>query len=113
MRYRSALPILFALAACATHTYAQLDSIHWLPPMHGRSELGPQYLYISTPETTPFPVELRDPAGAVITTLTVSNAAPQRYSLGSTNATQVLTAEAELHKAIKSKGLILVGEKKF
>ena len=113
MRYRSILPILFALVACVTNAHAQLDSIHWLPPMHGRSELGPQYLYISTPETTPFPVELRDPAGTVITTLTVSNAAPQRYSLGSTNATQVLTAEAELHKAIKNKGLILVGEKKF
>ena len=40
--------------------WAQLDTIHWLPPMHARNEVGPQYLYLSTPEPQAFPVDIRD-----------------------------------------------------
>lgn len=113
MRNLKFLLVVGCLSVLAGEVSAQLDSIHWLPPMHARSELGPQYLYISTPEVDPFPVMLRDGEGNILTTLTVSNALPQLYSLGSSNATRVLTAEAELHKPINGKGFVLVAEKKF
>lgn len=93
--------------------FSQLDTIHWIPPMHARGEYGPQYLYISTPEPLPFPVEIRDGQGTVITTLTISNALPQRFSVGSSNDTRLLVQENDLHKPLTDRGLVLVGPKKF
>lgn len=108
-------PIYLLLAAlcCAQNAHAQLDSIHWMPPMHGRSELGPQFLYISTPEVTPFPVTIRDGGGNLQGIVTISNAAPARWSIGSTGNTVVMAASNELHMALQNKGLILTGDKKF
>ena len=108
---RSLLPALFLLLACSAQ--AQLDSIHWIPPMHARSEWGPQYLYISTPEAVAFPVTIRDGQGATVTTLMVSNTQPQRYSLGSSNDTYTLVPDNQLHIPLQDKGLVLVGPQKF
>ncbi|HPI08395.1 MAG TPA: gliding motility-associated C-terminal domain-containing protein [Saprospiraceae bacterium] len=110
--FKRLLPALLILIA-AQAVQAQLDSIHWIPPMHARSEWGPQYLYISTPEVTPFPVEIRDGQGAVISTLTISNAAPQRFTIGTNDDTYTLVPDNDLHKPLQNKGLILVGPQKF
>jgi hypothetical protein len=92
---------------------AQLDSIHWLPPLHARAEWGPQYIYISTPETTPFEVSIRLGDGSLLSTLTISNTSPQRFFIGDTEDTQVLVSEYSLHVALQGRGLILQGAKKF
>lgn len=105
------IAILGLLAHCSA--LAQLDTIHWLPPMHARSELGPQYLYISTPETTPFPVTLQSPEGNVYATLMVSNAQPQEYYIGSSGDTPVLVLSNDLHHAVSGKGYIVTGPKSF
>lgn len=93
--------------------FAQLDSIHWLPPMHARSEWGPQYLYLSTPETTPFPVEIKDGQGNLLGSVTISNAQPKRYDIGSSDNTSVLVPEDDLHLPLQGKGLILTATQKF
>jgi hypothetical protein len=103
---------LFSLFLIQNAT-AQLDSIHWLPPMHGRSEIGPQYLYLSTPEQTPFQVNISDGGGNLLQTLVISNAQPKRWSIGSTAYTPVLTETAQLHIPLKNKGLVIDGPKKF
>jgi len=110
--FKRLLPALFVLLAAGA-AQAQLDSIHWIPPMHARSEWGPQYLYISTPETTPFPVEIRDAQGTVISTLTISNAQPARFSIGSSDDTYTLVPDTDLHKPLQDKGLVIVGTQKF
>jgi gliding motility-associated-like protein len=92
---------------------AQLDSIHWLPPLHARSEWGPQYIYITTPEAIPFDVTITDGTGTPLTTLTVSNSSPQQYYIGNTNQTQLLVTELELHQPLQQRGMILSGPKKF
>jgi len=76
---------LFFLLRISTGLTAQLDTIHWLPPMHARDGWGPQYLYLSTPEADPFPVEVRDGAGVLLFTATISNSQPFRQNLGTTN----------------------------
>jgi gliding motility-associated-like protein len=81
--------------------------------MHGRSELGPQYLYLSTPEQDPFPITIRDGGGNVLGTVVISNALPGRWSIGSSGNTAVMVLESDLHKPLQNKGLVLVGEKKF
>ncbi|MBL7813652.1 MAG: gliding motility-associated C-terminal domain-containing protein [Saprospiraceae bacterium] len=96
-----------------SNIYAQLDSIHYLPPMHPRVDWGPQYLYLSTPETTPFAVRLRDGSGNLIQTVNISNTQPFRYDIGSTDNTYAFVTDLDLHKALKNKGLIVESEKKF
>lgn len=107
------LLIILFFITCSTNLFSQLDSIHWMPPMHARTEWGPQYLYLSTPEQTAFPVNIRDGSGNLIATVNISNTQPYTYSLGNTNTTFALVPETDLHKALKNKGLIIDGEKKF
>ena len=92
---KSLLIVLFSLTVSSS-LFGQLDTIHWLPPMHARIDWGPQYLYLSTPETTPFAVNLRDGSGNLIMTINISNAQPFRYDIGSSNATYTLVPESDL-----------------
>jgi gliding motility-associated-like protein len=94
-------------------SFGQLDSIHWIPPMHARAEWGPQYIYLTTPEEDLFPVSIRDGAGNLLSTLNISNSQSERYDLGDTQVTQLLLAKGDLHKPITGKGIILDGPKKF
>src|SRR5690349_19305685 len=113
MRIYLHLFLFVTLVCMAENLQAQLDSIHWLPPMHGRDELGPQFLYVSTPETTPFAVTITDGGGNFKGTVTISNAQPARVSIDNISSTIVLALENELHQALTNKGLILTGPQKF
>lgn len=92
---------------------AQLDSVHFLPPMHARTEWGPQYVYLSTPEELPFVVEIKDGSGMLVTSLQISNSQPARFDLGSSNSNQLLVTEQELHQPLIGKGLQLSATKRF
>lgn len=105
--------VFFVAIGGIRDAYAQLDSIHWIPPMHARSEYGPHYLYLSTPEPLPFEVEIRLGDGTLVTTLTISNSQPQRFDVGLGNDTHLLIPENQLHKPLTNKGFILTGPKDF
>ncbi len=107
------LIFLLALCCCCNSLWGQLDTIHWLPPMHARNEVGPQYLYLSTPEAQPFDVTVKDGAGNHVITVSISNSQPYRYSLGANTSSLTLVSEPLLHKAVSGKGLVLSGPKKF
>lgn len=92
---------------------AQLDTIHFLPPLHARAQWGPQYLYLSTPEAQPFEVNIRDGAGQLLSTATISNAQPFRLDLGAAANTRVLIPVLDLHQPVQGKGLIIDGPKRF
>lgn len=106
-----------ALALTLLHFFfesdAQLDSIHWIPPMHARSDWGPQYLYLTTPEAEPFEVTIRDGAGNVVVTAEISNSEPFRFSIGASDNNWTLAPQAALHKAITGKGLVMEAAKPF
>lgn len=111
--HRYFLGLLIMWAAGTENLSAQLDTIHWLPPMHARDEWGPQYLYLSTPETDTFEVSIRDGAGQVLMTAAISNKMPFRHSLGNSSNTPALVPENMLHQPLQGKGLVLDGPKKF
>jgi gliding motility-associated-like protein len=70
-------------------------------------------LVLSTPEATPFDVQIKDGSGTLIRTVQISNATAFTYSIGSTNDTYTLVPQTELHKALKNRGLVIEAEKKF
>ncbi len=110
---RHAFLALMALFCHYSSIFGQLDSVHFVPPMHARGEYGPQFLYLTTPETTPFSVTIRSGNGTVLTVLSISNSSPKRYDIGSSDNTYALVQETDLYKPLNNKGLVLSADKKF
>lgn len=100
------------LCSGSTALFAQLDTIHWLPPMFPSSTMGTQYIYVYTPETTPFPITIEDGAGQVVKTATISSTEPFIYQL-STTFSQLLVADILLNQVLPKSGLVIHGPKKF
>lgn len=99
--------LLFALCAYVSH--AQLDDLHYIPPMHSFNtaiDIGDHVLYISTPEVNPVNYSIEDGAGNVLQAGTVSNALPVTYSLTGTN-TDFDVLEADLNTVLPDRGLIV------
>lgn len=106
------IPVLLLLQSAVL--FGQLDTIHWLPPMHARNEWGPQYLYLSTPEEQAFPVSIRDGAGTLLKSVYISNSQPYQYTeLGDSNNTKILVPERDLQIPLQGRGLVMDGPKKF
>ena len=76
-----ALPLL---SSAPLESFAQLDSIHYCPPIHSRSngQISDHYIYLSTPVVTPFEVTIENGAGTVIATAIISKDAPTNVYLG-------------------------------
>lgn len=79
------LILLAGLFATASAT-AQLDVVHWVPPLHSQDngQINDHYLYLSTPETSPVTVNLYDGSGATFgdSPYTISNGSPVAIEIG-------------------------------
>jgi hypothetical protein len=91
---------------------AQLDTIHWLSPMYAKVNLGDSYIDLTTPETTPFPVYIRNGAGALLKTVMLSRAKAYRYQL-SRPFSQLIIPENVLQEVLPSSGIMIHGPKAF
>lgn len=108
-----------------TQIFAQLDTVHFLPPCHARYDHGRHYVYLSTPEQVAFPVYIVkgdgtpfiDGNGTFLTSVMISNNAPQIIYLGNganpLNGIVTLTDPSELNTPISHKGLMFHAEKPF
>lgn len=95
--------------------YAQLDSIHWFPPMHSRSagEIEDHYMYLSTPSVTPITVTITDGGGTVLATPIISNGSPFSYLIGADDPSTAMIAASDLNTVLTDRGLILSSTKEF
>lgn len=93
VRYLSILTLLiFGITPC----FAQLSDLHYLPPLKQVSgAFVDQLIYLSTPETTAFNVNVYQGTSTTpVTTLSVSKSAGATYNPGSTdNNVTLLTAD--------------------
>ena len=91
-------------------SHAQLDSIHYLPPLHSRevNNVDAHYLYLSTPEVSTFTVTIKDGAGTVLATPSLSNAVPFRYDipLVGGHTSNVFLETSEVGEILTDKGYI-------
>ena len=64
--------------------FAQLDTIHYLSPLHSRrtADIEEHYLYLSTPYSSPFTVTIKDGSGLILSTPTISSSSSFEYYLG-------------------------------
>ncbi|HAI81431.1 MAG TPA: hypothetical protein DCL65_10430 [Chryseobacterium sp.] len=106
------LLLLFALISIATS--AQLDREHWFAPMVDRVGNGAQFqsIYMSTPETTPFKVDVYF-NNTVVGSITISKNNPDRYEIPSTLRRRIITTlQSDLFKPV-AMGFYLKGDKPF
>lgn len=106
------LPILLLLLTGGANLHAQLDTIHWIPPMYARAGMGPQFICLTTPEEQPFEVTIRDGAGKKVTAFTISSGQPVQYLLSDTYS-QLLIPAYKAGIANTGAGLVINGPKKF
>src|SRR5690554_5476921 len=116
---RNSLYIILVLFVISNFnvSFSQLDSIHYLPPLHSRvnSQVEDHYLYLSTPETTPFTVTITDGAGNLLTSMIISNGSPARYDIGygQLSGSQLFVPRDSVFRVLQNKGLIVKGDDRF
>ncbi|WP_198146892.1 DUF11 domain-containing protein [Maribacter thermophilus] len=101
--------LLLLLFLCAINGYAQLSDLHYLPPLKqggNNQAIREQAVYLSTPETTAFTVNVYQGAiAAPIATLSLSNATPVTYTLANGNNDITLVSDANTGVVLSSSGL--------
>jgi gliding motility-associated-like protein len=109
--------ILFILLLISSVNYAQLSNKHWLPPLHSRDPIAieDQYLYLSTPEVTPFLVNVTDGSGTPFpgSPFLISATNSVRIDIGTGSNTKMFLPSNEVNTILSDKGLILEGTKDF
>ena len=111
--------LLFLFILSFNGLFAQLDTIHYIPPLHSRKNgsVRHHYVYLSTPETTPFQVDVTDGSGTPFpgSPFTLSNALPLEIYIenGQLNGSKLMVPKTELNTVLTDKGLYLHGDKTF
>lgn len=107
------LVVLFLSLQITLPLFAQVDTIHYLPPLFARADAGDHYLILATDEVDPIRVDVFDGAGNLLTTRTVSTSNSDTYFLGSGLISPMLIQESDLATVVSGKGLILKSAKLF
>jgi len=78
------LVLLSIFLLFADISLSQLDDTHYFPAIHSRQDgqIGEQYVYLSTPEPTPFLVTLVDGEGGFVASATISQGNPADIYIG-------------------------------
>lgn len=111
--------IFFSLLFITNACFSQLSNKHWIPPLHANesqsSYVADHYIYISTPETTPFQVSITNGDGVPIpgSPFTISQGNPQSVLIGSGQPSVMMLSQSEVGIVNTNKGLILEGTGKF
>ncbi len=94
---------------------SQLDSVHWIPPLHSatRTTQVNQYLYLSTPSQSNLTVNIMDGARNILASPIITRGAPFRYFIGDTLASQLFVDTLMLNTVQTDKGFILESSGKF
>lgn len=114
--------LVFALlASFSISVFAQLDSIHYLAPLHNKLDcdggrLNERRVYLSTPSTTPISVVVRNGCGAAITgsPFTVSQSSPIDILIGdSCTYNELHVTSSQLATPVWCKGLTFTSSDMF
>ncbi|MDE5419280.1 Ig-like domain-containing protein [Labilibaculum sp. DW002] len=100
--------------------YAQVDSLHYIPPMcsftSSSSNVQDHQMVLTTTESTAFNVTIRNNDGTFTRTVSLSSSSPQKISLnwpGRVLNSQGIIGTSQLNNVLDIEGLIVSGSKKF
>lgn len=107
---------LLAFLLITINSFSQLSNKHWIPPLHANEDnssglIEEHYIYLSTPEPTPFSVTVTDGSGNAISgsPFTISQGNPVEILIGNGQPSSMFINKSDVGKVISGKGLILEG----
>lgn len=107
----AALVALALLVVSPAPAQAQSDQLHYIPPFFARKDLDEQFVLVTTTETTPFSVTMKDGAGNVLHTFTnVSRTTPGSLDLAGSGYDQTGVLDQTELNTITNEGLILTAD---
>jgi uncharacterized repeat protein (TIGR01451 family)/gliding motility-associated-like protein len=87
-------------------SFAQLSDLHYLPPLRQRAaDLNNQAVYLSTPETVAFDVNIYQGTSTIPVTVSVSNALPYTYALPNGQNDITMVNDVNVGIVLSSSGL--------
>ncbi|NBC81877.1 MAG: tandem-95 repeat protein [Bacteroidetes bacterium] len=111
------LLLLLGFAFIGINSIAQIDTIHYLPPLYYTGNNGgdydDHYALLSTFETTPFTVTVSTRDNSYNQSFTISKNAPARIFLGNKFNAEGLIGPADKNTVLNDEGLIFSGPKGF
>ncbi|MEX2567082.1 MAG: LamG-like jellyroll fold domain-containing protein [Cyclobacteriaceae bacterium] len=111
MKFKIQFLLLSILFFSSLQVKAQLSDLHYLPPLKQASNGGAllnQALYLSTPEVTPFDVEVfRGTSSTPYATITISNTNPGQITLPNGDNNITLVSDANTGIVLSNSGLRL------
>ena len=111
--------VLLLLLSGFGKAFAQLDTIHRVPPLHARQtqDIDDHYLYLSTPKQQSFKVTITDGAGNPFknSPYTISNSNPAQIKVGNGQnpSTELMVSDDSVGIKLKNKGLVLKAPEPF
>ena len=93
-------------------SFSQLSKTHYIPPLthaaEGNANAVDQWIYISTPSTSPVNVSIL-PVGGTAQTITVQNNQPQKFQVSTNGYSQLYVEANTTSRVMNNKGYNLVG----
>lgn len=109
--------LLFIIILFSNVCFSQLSSKHWLPPLHSRNQqlVSNHYIYLSTPEPTPFQVSIKNGNGTPIpgSPFTISQGNPVSVLISTQQPSSMFLNVTDVNIVKSDKGLILEGTEDF
>ena len=95
-------------------TFSQLSKTHYIPPLthaaEGNANAVDQWIYISTPSTSPVNVSIL-PVGGTAQTITVQNDQPQKVQISTNGYSQLYVEANTTSQVMNNKGYIIDADK--
>lgn len=113
MNKKKLLLLIIVTISTISDVTAQYDTIHYIPPLFARENIGNHYLQLSTSESASFPVTIMDGNLNVINTVTISNTSSFNVNLGSGYNARGIVRIDSLNRKLTHDGLILIAPQPF
>lgn len=101
------LIVLFLLTLGSISAYGQLDTIHYLPPLFGRTNIDQHYISISTLSPNNVLVQVTKGDGSLIQNVTITSVSPSLILLGSGTAANGIIGISDLNSISTDEGIIV------
>ncbi len=109
--------IIVTLSLSSFHSFAQIDTLHYIPPFYytgnNNGDFNDHYAVLSTFESIPFTVTVKNNDGTFHQEVTISQNSPAIIDLGNRFNAEGMINSSQTNTVLDTEGLIITGSKGF
>lgn len=102
------LILLGLFITLSLNCFSQFSKTHYIPPLSNSNSIsiGKQFIYISTPSTTPISVQIKEIGGNIFNAV-VSRNAPYEFNISTNSDNQLFISQPLVNTIVNNKGFII------